>query len=180
MMRRIDNPPRCRKVAPVFGRRGAASRITQGGFTPRSAARTIRDDTRGTPGAFRPWTNCRPKQGRCAHEENARVFHQGPDPCVVHREAGYIDAALHLSGSSRDTPTLHQRLGPYIILCSRPSHSSSFRPTPAKVRVSRKPWLECACGKAVTTFVTRQDRNGKERMGMYRLNGTLQGLGIAN
>jgi len=34
--------------------------------------------------------------------------------------------------------------------------------------------------KDVTIFVTRQDRNGKETMGMYRLNGTLQGLGIAN
>src|SRR5438876_12064354 len=101
MMRSIDHLPRCRRVATVFGRRGAASRITQGGFTPRSAARTIRDDTRGTPGAFRPWTNCRPNQGRCANEENARVFHQGPDTSVVHREAGYIDAALFLDGSSR-------------------------------------------------------------------------------
>ena len=33
-------------------------------------------------------------RGRCAHEENARAFHQGPDTVDVHREAGYIDAAL--------------------------------------------------------------------------------------
>src|SRR5262249_29698403 len=34
-------------------------------------------------------------RGRCAHEENARIFHQGPDiSSVVHREAGSIDAAL--------------------------------------------------------------------------------------
>jgi hypothetical protein len=108
-------PPRL--GASRVARRGAASRITPGGFTPRSAARTIRDDTRGTPSAFRPWTKCRPNQGRCAHEENARVFHQGPDTAVVHREAGYINAALFLSGSSRDTPSLPRRLGPYIILC---------------------------------------------------------------
>ena len=93
------------------------SHITPGGFTSRSAARTIRDDTRGTPSAFRPWTNCRPIQGRCANEENARVFHQGPDTCVIHREAGYIDAALFFNGSSRDTPSLQRRLGPYINLC---------------------------------------------------------------
>jgi hypothetical protein len=77
----------------------------------------IRDDTRGTPSAFRPWTNCRPGQGRCANEENARVFHQGPDTSVVHQEAGYIDAARHFMGSSRDTTPLHRRLGPYIDLC---------------------------------------------------------------
>ena len=65
-------------------------------LTPKSAARTICDDTRGTPSAVRPWTNCRPGQGRCANEENARVFHQGPDTLAVHQEAGYIDAALHL------------------------------------------------------------------------------------
>src|ERR1043165_6518942 len=52
--------------------------------------------------AFKPWTNCRPGRGRCANEENARVFHQGPDTCVVHGEAGYINAALHW-GSLRDT-----------------------------------------------------------------------------
>ena len=51
-------------------------------------------------------------------KENARVCHQGPDTFVVHREAGYIDAALHLYGSSRDTPSLQRRLGPYIILCA--------------------------------------------------------------
>jgi hypothetical protein len=34
-------------------------------------------------------------RGRCANEENARIFHQGPDiSSVVHREAGYIAAAL--------------------------------------------------------------------------------------
>src|SRR5215467_11728258 len=33
-------------------------------------------------------------RGRCANEENARAFHQGPDTVGVHREAGYIDAAL--------------------------------------------------------------------------------------
>jgi len=67
------------------------------GVTPRSATRIIRDDTTGTPGTFRPWTICRPTQGRCAHEENARNFHQGPDiSSGVQREAGYIDAALFL------------------------------------------------------------------------------------
>ena len=144
MMRRIDHPPRCRKVDTVFRRRGDASRITSGGFTPRSAARTIRDDTRGTPSAFRPWTKCRPNQGRCAHEENARVFHQGPDTAVVHREAGYIHAALCLPGASRDTPSLPRRLGPYIKLCSTPPHSSSFQPAPAKIRFSSNPWLDLA------------------------------------
>ncbi len=34
--------------------------------------------------------------------------------------------------------------------------------------------------KDVTSFVTRQNRNGKERTGMYGLNGTLQDLDIAN
>jgi hypothetical protein len=34
--------------------------------------------------------------------------------------------------------------------------------------------------KDVTTFVTRHGRNGKEGTGRYRLNGTLQGLDIAN
>ena len=33
--------------------------------------------------------------------------------------------------------------------------------------------------KSVTIFVTRQDRNGKERTGMHRLDGALQDLGIA-
>ena len=33
-------------------------------------------------------------RGRCANEENARAFHQGPDTGGVYREAGYIDAAL--------------------------------------------------------------------------------------
>ena len=65
----------------------AASRLTPGGLTPSSAARTIRDDARGTPSAFRPWTHCRPQQGRCAHEEHARVLDQGPDTGVLHREA---------------------------------------------------------------------------------------------
>jgi hypothetical protein len=32
----------------------------------------------------------------------------------------------------------------------------------------------------VTSFVTRRGWNGKERAGMYGLNGTLQGLDIAN
>ena len=49
------------------------------------------------------------------NKENARVLHQGPDTAVVHREAGYRDAALCLSGASRDTPSLHRRLrDPYI------------------------------------------------------------------
>src|SRR5512147_1405614 len=105
MMRRIGHPPSCRKGRYGFQKeRRDASHITSGGFTPRSAARTIRDDTRGTPSAFRPWTKCRPTQGRCANKENARVFHQGPDTAVVHREAGYIHATLFLSGASRDTP----------------------------------------------------------------------------
>jgi hypothetical protein len=34
--------------------------------------------------------------------------------------------------------------------------------------------------KDVTTFVTRRGWKGKERTGMYGLNGTLQDLGIAN
>ena len=64
-------------------------------------------------------------RGRCANEENARAFHQGPDTVIVHREAGYIDAALFSSGASRDTPLLSRRLGPYIILCStRPGFNS--------------------------------------------------------
>src|SRR6185295_6530734 len=137
MMMCIDNPLRCRQGTNRFSRRDT-NRIRQG-FTPRSAARRIRDDTTGTPGAFRPWTNCRPRRGRCANEENARVVHQGPDISVVHREAGYIHAALHLFGSSRDTPPLHRRLGPYIILCSTPPHSNSFQLTPAKVRFSGLP-----------------------------------------
>src|SRR5438552_7344113 len=94
MMRSIDNPPREKaRRNGLCKEKGAASHRR---ITPRSAARTIRDDTSGTPGAFRPWTNCRPNQGRCANEENARVFHQGPDTLIVHQEAGYIDAALHL------------------------------------------------------------------------------------
>ena len=113
-------------VATVFGGRGAASRITPGGFTPRSAARTIRDDTRGIPSAFRPWTHCRPNQGRGAHEENARVIHQGPDTLIVHQEAGYIDADLCLHGASRDTPSLPRRLGPYINLCANPSQTTEL------------------------------------------------------
>jgi hypothetical protein len=125
MMRRIDHPPRCRQGRNDFCE-GAASRMTPGGFTPRSATRIIRDDTRGTPSAFRPWTKCRPNQGRCANEENARVFHQGPDTAVVHREAGYIHAALFLSGASRDTPSLPRRRGPYIILCSKSSHTTAL------------------------------------------------------
>ena len=48
----------------------------------------IRADTRGTPSACRPWTHCRPQPGRYAHEEHARVWHQGPDTSVVHGEAG--------------------------------------------------------------------------------------------
>src|SRR5207248_2712106 len=115
MMRRIDNPLRTRQ-----GRNGLREEkraASHRRISPRSAARIIRDDTRGTPGAFRPWTNCRPNQGRCANEENARVFHQGPDTSVVHREAGYINAALFLPGASRDTASLPRRLGPYIILC---------------------------------------------------------------
>ena len=44
-------------------------------------------------------------------------FIKARTPRVVHREAGYIDAALCLPGASRDTPSLHRRLGPYIILC---------------------------------------------------------------
>ena len=31
-----------------------------------------------------------------------------------------------------------------LILCSTPPHSILFQPTPAKVRISRKPWLEWA------------------------------------
>ena len=71
----------------------------------------------GHPARSDPGQIVGPDKGRCANEENARVFHQGPDTFVVHREAGYIDAALHLHGSSRDTPPLHRRLGPYINLC---------------------------------------------------------------
>src|ERR1051325_4733731 len=88
MRRSIDNPPRDKaRRNGLCKEKGAASHRR---ITPRSAARTIRDDTRGTPDAFRPWTNCRPNQGRCANEENARVFHQGPDTCVVHSEGGGI------------------------------------------------------------------------------------------
>lgn len=142
MMRRIDHPPRGKaRRHGLCKEQGAASHRR---ITPRSAARIIRDDTSGTPRAFRPWTHCRPGQGRCAHEEHARVCHQGPDRLIVHQEAGYRDAALHLSGSSRDTPPLQRRLRPYIILCSTPPHSSLFHPTPAKVRVSRNNWLEWA------------------------------------
>ena len=58
MMRRIDNPPRARqRCNGLREKRRAASHRR---ITPRSAARSIRDDTRGTPSAFRPWTNCRP------------------------------------------------------------------------------------------------------------------------
>ena len=31
-----------------------------------------------------------------------------------------------------------------LILCSTPPHSNSFQPTPAKIRISRKPWREWA------------------------------------
>jgi len=37
---------------------------------------------------------------------------------------------------------IHDELPIVLILCSTPPHSNSFQPTPAKVRVSRKPWLE--------------------------------------
>ena len=63
----IDNPPRCRQGANRSSR-GETSRITER-FTPRSAARSIRDDTRGRPGAFKPWTNYRPERGRCASKK---------------------------------------------------------------------------------------------------------------
>ena len=67
----------------------------------------------GHPARSDPGQIVGPDKGRCAHEENARVFHQGPDTFVVHREAGYIDAALHLHGSSHDTPPLHRRRAIY-------------------------------------------------------------------
>ena len=136
MMRCIDHPPRRRQ-----GRKGlcegAANRITPGGFHTKECSADIRDDTRGTPSAFRPWTNCRPQRGRYAHEENARVFHQGPDMCVVHREAGYIHAALFLHGSSRDTPSLHRRLGPYINLCCLSSIEAKFL-SPSLITITDK------------------------------------------
>jgi hypothetical protein len=50
-----------------------------------------------------------------------------------------------------------------------PAHSSPLQPKCSAFAL-----------KAVTNFVTRQDRNGKEGTGIYRLNGTLQDLGIAN
>ena len=104
------------KVATVFGRRRAASRLTQGGFTPRSAARTIRDDTEGRPARSDPGQIVGPSKA-VVLMRRTRVFHQGPYPCVVHREAGYIDAALFFNGSSRDTPSSQRRLGPYKNLC---------------------------------------------------------------
>ncbi len=59
----------------------------------------------GHPARSDPGQIVGPNQGRCAHKENARVLHQGPDTAVVHREAGYINAALFFHGASRDTPS---------------------------------------------------------------------------
>ncbi len=136
-------------------RRGDANRITPGGFTPRSAARTIRDDTRGTPSAFRPWTNCRPRRGRCAHEENARVFHQGPDTSVVHREAGYINAALHVLVHR----VTHRRCTEgwvHISFCAKNLHkrpravgSTPTRPTKNQPLTSRNPLPSRRCRRRV-------------------------------
>ena len=71
----------------VFRKRGDTTQSHQED-SPHGVQRgRSRDDTRGTPSAFRPWKNRRPNQGRCANEENARVFHQGPDTSEVHREA---------------------------------------------------------------------------------------------
>ena len=48
----------------------------------------------------------------------------------TYRQARSLDTAHHCGEPA------------VLILCSTPPHSSSFQPTPAKVRVSRKPWLE--------------------------------------
>ena len=70
----------------------------------------------GHPARSDLWTNCRPTQGRCAHEENARVFIKART-CVLSTERPdiYTQPCVYLV-HSLDTPSLHRRLGPYINL----------------------------------------------------------------
>ena len=152
MMRRIDHPPRCKQGREERSREPYHTRRIH----TKECSADIRDDTRGTPSAFRPWTKCRPIQGRCANEENARVFHQGPDTSVVHREAGYIDAALCLPGASRDTPSLPRRLGPYINLCSKSSHTTEFSRSHGISRTPASSWFSTINGE---TFATSSGSN---------------------
>jgi hypothetical protein len=75
---------------------------------------------------------------------------------VVHREAGYINAALFLSGASRDTPSLQGRLGPYIILCSISSQKTE---SDRSNRISRKPTTSLLSMIKGETFATSSGSN---------------------
>src|SRR5215467_7127787 len=66
-------------------------------------------------------------RGRCANEENARAFHQGPDTVGVHREAGYIDAAL-FSMVYHVTPVVVSKAGSIYHVVLNPT---SLQPTQA-------------------------------------------------
>src|SRR5215467_14331517 len=88
-------------------------------------------------------------RGRCANEENARAFHQGPDTVGVHREAGYIDAAL-FSMVYHVTPVVVSKAGSIYHFVFNATSQQLIPATPAKVRIFCKPSLEWACSLSIS------------------------------